>query len=181
MHAIAFLVRSAGVASHQERSAEDSGDERDATLFTPMAKPPVTTTVHHLIDKRFVGINDQGLRVSIDGEPQARTGMGPMDLVLNAVGACAAYDLVEMLKKRKLEILEYRVELTGERFDGTPAYYTNVHAVHHFNVPGLDERTANRFVGLAMTKYCSVASSLKAEMTYDVVLHHDAPPSSDDD
>jgi len=105
--------------------------------------------------------------------------MGPMDLLLNAVGACAAYDLVEMLKKRKLEILDYRVELTGERFDGTPAYYTKIHAEHHFNVPGLDERTAMRFVGLAMTKYCSVASSLKAEMSYGVVLHHDADASQE--
>jgi len=139
-------------------------------MLFAMARPPQLTTVHHIIDKRFVGITPDGMRLPIDGETEAQTGMRPMQLVLNAVGACAAYDVVEMLKKRRLEIRGYRVEVTGERFDGTPAYFTKVHAVHHLDVPGLDERTANRFVGLSMTKYCSVASSLKADISYEVVL-----------
>jgi len=131
---------------------------------------PKKTTVHHLVDKRFVGITAEGLRIMIDGESHATTGPRPMDLVLNAVGACAAYDVVEMLKKRQLAIKQYRVELTGERAEGTPAYYTRIHAMHHLLVPGLDQRTAERFVGLATTKYCSVAASLKAEVSYAVVL-----------
>jgi len=129
-----------------------------------------TTTVHHLIDKRFVGITPEGQRVMIDGEKQAQTGMRPMELLLNAVGACAAYDIVEMLKKRRLEIRGYRIELTGERAEGTPAYYTRVHAKHIFDVPGLDEKTAVRFVDLGMNKYCSVAASLKAEISFEVAL-----------
>lgn len=131
-----------------------------------------TTTVHHLVDKRFVGITPEGQRVMIDGEANAPTGMRPMELLLNAVGACAAYDIVEMLKKRKLEVRNYRIELEGERADGTPAYYTHIRAKHLFNVPGLDRKTAERFVDLGMNKYCSVASSLKAEISFEVVLEH---------
>ena len=63
-----------------------------------MTKPTKTTTVHHLVDKRFVGVTPEGQRVMIDGENEAQTGMRPMELLLNAVGACAAYDIVEMLK-----------------------------------------------------------------------------------
>ncbi len=133
--------------------------------------PPVqTTTVYHLVDKRFVGVTPNGQRVMIDGEEQHPTGMRPMQLLLNAVGACAAYDIVEMLRKRRLTIRAYRIELTGERHDGVPAYYTHIHAHHVFDVPGLDEKTANRFVDLAMNKYCSVAASLKAEITFEVTL-----------
>ena len=131
---------------------------------------PKETTVYHLVDKRFVGITPDGQRLMIDGESLAKTGMNPMDLVLNAVGACAAFDVVEMLKKRRLESKSYRIELSGERSDGTPAYYTKIHAKHFFNAPGLDEKTAQRFVELAMTKYCSVASSLKAELSFEVIL-----------
>ncbi len=132
-----------------------------------------TTTVHHLIDKRFVGITPEGQRVMIDGEAQAQTGMRPMELLLNAVGACAAYDIVEMLKKRKLGIKAYRIELEGERPDGVPAPYTHIHARHYFDVPGLEKRVAERFVDLGMNKYCSVASSLKAEISFEVVLEHE--------
>ncbi len=129
-----------------------------------------TTTVQHLVDKRFVGVTPDGMRVMIDGEKEARTGMGPMQLLLNAVGACAAYDIVEMLRKRKLEIRGYRVELAGDRPDGPPSPYERIRARHVLDVPGLDQRTAERFVGLAMTKYCSVAASLKAAISYEVEL-----------
>lgn len=129
-----------------------------------------TTTVHHLVDKRFVGVTPGGQQVMIDGEAEHPTGMRPMELLLNAVGACAAYDIVEMLKKRRLEVRSYRIELSGERPDATPAPYTHIHAKHIFDVPGLDEKTATRFVDLAMNKYCSVASSLNAEISFEVEL-----------
>jgi putative redox protein len=129
-----------------------------------------TTTIYHLVDKRFVGITPEGQRVMIDGEAHAQTGMRPMELLLNALGACAAYDIVEMLKKRRLEVRSYRIELTGERPDATPAPYTHIHAKHVFDVPGLDEKTATRFVDLGMNKYCSVAASLKAEISFEVLL-----------
>ncbi len=134
------------------------------------APAPQTTTVHHLVDKRFIGITPDGMRLPMDGESTAQTGMRPMQVVLNAVGACAAYDIVAMIAKRRLEIIDYRVELTGERFDGVPAYFTHIHAVHHLNVPGLKQAQAERFVELGMTQYCSVAASLKAEISFEVVL-----------
>ena len=129
-----------------------------------------TTTVHHLTGKRYVGITPDQNKVMIDGEDIAKTGMNPMELLLNAVGSCAAFDIVEMLKKRKLEINSYKVELEGERADGTPSYYTKIHAKHIFDVPGLEEKVANRFVDLSMNKYCSVASSLKAEISFEIEL-----------
>ncbi|MEX2541751.1 MAG: OsmC family protein [Trueperaceae bacterium] len=133
-----------------------------------------TTVVHRLTGKRFVGIDPDGLRVLIDGEDSARTGMRPMQLVLNAVGACAAYDIVEMIRKRRIELRSYRVELEGERSEGTPAYYTRIKARHVFDAPGLDRATAERFVDLGTSKYCSVAASLRAEMEFEVVLEHES-------
>ena len=135
------------------------------------------TTVYHLVDKRFMGETPEKQRVMIDGEDVAQTGMRPMELLLNAVGACAAYDIVEMLKKRRLEIQNYRIELKGERADSTPAYYTHIHAKHLFDVPGLDQKTAERFVDLGMNKYCSVAASLKAEISFEVVLESSEVPA----
>lgn len=134
------------------------------------APAPTVTTVHHLVDRRFVGITPDSMRIMMDGENEAQTGMRPMQLVLNAVGACAAYDIVAMIGKRRLAINDYRIELSGERSSGTPAYFTHIHAVHHMDVPGLTQEQAERFVELGMTRYCSVAASLKAEITFEVVL-----------
>ncbi len=144
-----------------------------------MAKPPLTSTVHNLVDLRFVGVSADGQRVMIDGEKEFKTGMNPMQLVLNAVGACAAFDVAVMLRKRRLEPRAYRVEMIGERSEGVPSVFTHIIARHIFDVPGLDESTATRFVELATTKYCSVAASLKAEVDFEVVLETSAEAGSE--
>lgn len=138
-----------------------------------------TTTVHHLVGKRFVGVTPDHQHVMIDGETVAQTGMRPMQLLLNALGGCSAFDVLAMLTKRKLEVRGYRIELTGERAEATPSPYTRIVARHILDVPGLDRRTAERFVGLGMTKYCSVSASLNADIDYEVVLEHeqDAEPA----
>ncbi|MEM7738954.1 MAG: OsmC family protein [Deinococcota bacterium] len=131
---------------------------------------PKQTIVTQIAEKRYVGITPDQQRIMIDGASDAKTGMSPMDLLLNAVGGCAAFDIAEMIKKRRLTLHDYRIELTGERADTIPRYYTHIHAKHIFNVPGLDQKTAERFVELGMTKYCSVASSLKSDITFEAVL-----------
>jgi len=129
-----------------------------------------STTVHHLTGKRFVGQTPEKTQVMIDGEGHAKTGMNPMELLLNAVGACAAFDVAEMVRKRRLELLSYRIEMEGTRADDTPAYYTDIHAHHVIEAPGLASEMAERFVDLATNKYCSVGASLKAAMTFSVEL-----------
>ena len=146
-----------------------------------MAKTTNTTTLHHLVGKRFVGIQPDGMRVHIDGEASAKTGMSPMELVLNAVGGCAAFDVAVMIEKRRLTVASYRVEMTGERSEEPPRRFTKIHAVHVLDVPGLDRKNAERFVELATEKYCSVAASLNAEVTFDVVLEHEAEADASDE
>jgi len=137
---------------------------------------PETTlaTLHHLVDKRFVGTIPDGRQVLIDGTKEHPLGMSPMHLVLNAWGGCVAYDVVEMLKKRRVNVIAYRVELEGDRNEGVPAFYTRLRARHVIDAPGLDRKTFERFVDLAMNKYCSVGMSLKAEQSFEVELLHEA-------
>jgi len=143
---------------------------------------PETTlaTLHHLIDKRFVGTIPDARQVLIDGAKEHPIGMNPMHLVLNAWGGCVAFDVVEMLRKRRVEVKSYRVELEGDRHEGVPAFYTRLRARHVIDAPGLDRKTFERFVDLAMNKYCSVGESLKAEQSFEVVLLHEAPAAEAD-
>lgn len=136
------------------------------------------TTVHHLHGKRFLGLTSNQQQVLIDGTAELKIGMTPMDLLLNAVGSCAAFDIVGMIEKRKLTIHSYQIALEGSRNEGTPAYYTHIHAKHMLNVPGLERAMAERFVDLGMNKYCSVAASLKAEISFEVVLEHAENPEN---
>ncbi len=133
------------------------------------------TELRFLVDKRFVGLTPEGRQVLIDGTKEHPLGMGPMQLVLNAWGGCVAYDVVEMLKKRRVTVVSYRIELEGDRAEGVPAFYTRLRARHVIDAPGLDRRTFARFVELATTKYCSVGASLKADQSFEVELLHETP------
>ena len=101
-----------------------------------------TTTIHHLVGKRFLGVTPDGMQVMIEGEEHAKTGMNPMEVLLNALGACAAFDVVEMIRKRRLDLLSYRLELEGDRANGMPAYYTDIRIRHVIEAPGLAQKMA---------------------------------------
>jgi len=117
------------------------------------------------------------MQLMIDGEPKsetsAKTGMNPMEILLNALGSCAAFDVVEMIRKRRLELLSYRIELEGDRAEGVPSFYTDIRTRHVIDAPGLSQKMAERFVDLATNKYCSVAASLTASVSFSVELLHD--------
>ncbi|MDH3293171.1 MAG: OsmC family protein [Acidimicrobiia bacterium] len=140
-----------------------------------------TTTIFHLDGKRFLGRTPDGQQLMIDGESYAKTGMNPMEVLLNALGACSAFDVVGMIRKRRLDLVAYRVELEGDRAHGTPSPYTEIRAVHYINAPGLKQVMAERFVDLATNKYCSVASSLTADIGFTVVLEHQSDDGDDQD
>jgi len=103
----------------------------------------------------------EGPKVRLDSD--ARTGPGPFDMLLAAVAACAATDVVEIMKKQRtpLEALSVRVE--AYRVVSTPRRLAS--AILHFTLqgPGITAQKAARAVELSVTKYCSVRSSLIAD------------------
>ena len=111
---------------------------------------------------RFHAGRPEGPKVLIDGNGEA--GPSPFDVLLAAVAACAATDVVEIMKKQRtpLDALSVRVEAT--RVAGVPRRLAA--AVLHFTLrgPGITSNKAARAVELSVTKYCSVRSSLLADV-----------------
>ena len=103
----------------------------------------------------------EGPKVRLDGDAQA--GPGPFDMLLASVAACAATDVVEIMKKQRtpLEALSVRVE--AYRVPSIPRRLAS--AILHFTLqgPGITVQKAARAVELSVTKYCSVRSSLIAD------------------
>jgi putative redox protein len=103
----------------------------------------------------------EGPKVRLDSDAQA--GPGPFDMLLASVAACAATDVVEIMKKQRtpLEALSVRVE--AYRVVSTPRRLAS--AILHFTLqgPGITVQKAARAVELSVTKYCSVRSSLIAD------------------
>jgi putative redox protein len=118
-------------------------------------------------DYEYEATNLQGIKVDIDMyDAPNKKAQSPMDLLLSALGGCSAVDAVLMMKKKRKTIQDFFIELEGVRNDGIPAYYTHIHLKFILVSPDAKEEEFAKVVALSVDKYCSVASSLKSEITY---------------
>jgi len=134
-----------------------------------MHHPPSATIAHAPIEVQWVsGLSFEagrpnGPKVRIDGDSQ--TAPSPFDVLLAALASCASVDVVTILKKQRTPIQSLDVRVEAERVDSTPRRLAA--AVLHFRIgaPGTTIEKATRAVELSVTKYCSVRSSLIADVS----------------
>ncbi len=127
----------------------------------------------------FVAQNLRGDRIVIQAHHNAPTehdpassGLGPMEALLAALGACSAVDVQDIMRKKRTPLLRYRIELDGARSDSTPARYTKITMRHLASGEGVGLESLERAVRMSVEKYCSVAASLNPdiEMVIEVAL-----------
>lgn len=118
-------------------------------------------------DYEYEAANLQGNKVAIDMyDAPNKKAQSPMDLLLSALGGCSAVDAVLMMKKKRKQVEDFFIEVEGTRNDGIPSYYTHIHMHFVLVSPDAKEEEFAKVVALSVDKYCSVASSLKSEITY---------------
>jgi putative redox protein len=122
-----------------------------------------------IADEIFEAVNENGNKVTIDmRKREEKKALSPTELVLSAVGACAGVDIGVMLRKRKKTILDFAIETEGTRREEAPKYFTKIHCLYIITSPDVTEEELHKCAGLTLEKYCSVTSSLKAEITFSV-------------
>jgi len=118
--------------------------------------------------------NERGDIVHLDNksEPDPQ-GASPMELLLMGIAGCSGIDVVMILKKQKIELLDLQMEVEGFRQDGAvPNVFTAIKLIVKLKGDFAAEK-AKRAVDLSIDKYCSVAKMLEktAEISYDVYLN----------
>ena len=89
-------------------------------------------------------------------------------MVLSALAGCSGVDVISMLRKRKKSIEEFVIETDGTKHAPAPHYFTKIHVTFIVTSTDATEDELQKISALALEKYCSVASSLKAEITFSV-------------
>ncbi len=123
-------------------------------------------------DIMFVGESGSGHTLVIDGPPEyggRNLGIRPMELLLQGLGGCTAFDVMLILKKSRQQVSDCVVEIEAERAEVEPKVFTRIHV--HFIVSGrnLKENVVKRAVQLSAEKYCSASIMLgkMAEISHD--------------
>lgn len=124
-------------------------------------------------DFHFRAVNEAGHFVDIDDasayEDGKGRGVGPMQLLIMALGGCSGVDVMSILKKGRHEVDRFEIEVTGQKPDGaTPSIYHDIH-VRYIVEGSLDASKVRRAIELSLGKYCSVSATLAmgATIRYD--------------
>lgn len=117
-----------------------------------------TITTHWKGDLTFESNNPSGkmLTMDTDVEGKAREGLSPKALMLSSLAGCSGLDVISILNKMKVEIDDFKIEVTGELTDEHPKYYHAVTIDYHFYGTDLDQKKCDRAVQLSIEKYCGV-------------------------
>lgn len=128
---------------------------------------------------QFVARAGEGPAVVIDGR-KPRSGPSPMEMVLMGVAGCTAIDVILVMEKKRINVTDFQVNITGQRAEEHPRRYTHIHVEYVLTGTGISERAVERAIELSETKYCSAIGSLNATLTHsfrivDAGSSEDAP------
>ena len=99
-----------------------------------------------------------GASKSIGGD---ESGFRPMQVLLASVGGCSGIDVVNILKKSRVEFDSLDVEVEGDREPGAvPAPFKEVRLLFRVHGANVDKAKVEKAVNLSVEKYCSAIASL---------------------
>ena len=149
-----------------ERVAVPSGRTRHSEncfRLGGMSDTKKTLNVTWLGEQRYLGVSESGHQLLIDNSA-TKVGVSPMEALLGALATCTAYDVVEIMNKRRTPLASYRIEVEGERAETNPKRYTVITVRHIASGEGVTAEALDRAAHLSHEKYCSVAASLNSEI-----------------
>jgi len=135
-----------------------------------------TAKVQWIGGQQFVAVGPSGHALAMDSDRSSNTGPGPMELLLMALGACTATDIVIILAKKRQKLQSLEVVCSGERAVDPPQVWTKLEIL--FRLRGkVEESGIQQAIQLSEEKYCSVSATLKktAELSwrYEILAPED--------
>ena len=119
---------------------------------------------------QFVARAGQGPAVILDSTDGA-SGASPMQLVLMGVAGCTAIDIVVILKKKRIKLSHFEIEIEGVQAQENPKRFTHMTITYILTGRDIKPKAVEQAIKLSETKYCSAMASLNAvvDHTYRIV------------
>jgi len=114
------------------------------------------------VEKRqFVATDSSKHSVVLSSQdPDNGTGMRPAELLLVALGGCAAYDVVGIMEKKRQPLKGLELSISGEQDVNPPWAFQHIHVEYIAYGEGLSESALAQAIKLSEEKYCSVSATL---------------------
>jgi putative redox protein len=100
----------------------------------------------------------------------AKEAPGPVETLLNAVATCSGVDVIDIIAKRKTPVERMTINVTAERRAEFPRRVQRLEIEFHIDGAGIEREHAERAIQLSYERYCSVATSLAADIVTETKL-----------
>ena len=122
---------------------------------------PYIANVRYAGDEFFVGVTPSGIAQVMDTKGDRHAAPTPVELLLVSVAGCTMADVVSILHKKRQDVTDYNVQITGTRADDHPRKFTSFHVHHIVHGRGVSAKAVEDAIELSDTKYCSVAATVR--------------------
>ena len=119
-----------------------------------------TATVKWIGEQTFVATSPSGHAITFDSDRESNKAAGPMELVLMALGACTATDVVTILEKKRQKLDSLEIICSGGRAKQPPTVWIKLEILYRLRGQ-LDDAAVRHAIQLSEDKYCSVAAMLR--------------------
>ena len=111
-----------------------------------------------------------GNKIKIDGDK--KHGHGPKALLLSGLAGCSGIDLVDVLKKMRVEFSDLEIEVEAAQTEDHPKVFTEVNITYHIKTNTENEDKVKKAIDLSLEKYCGVAAMLRknSPLNYKLVI-----------
>ncbi len=133
-----------------------------------------TITARWLSDLAFEAEVD-GHKIYMDSSMEhggKNTGPRPKPLMMVALAGCTAMDVAAILKKMKVELDDFSVEVEGEVSEDHPKRFLGMKVTFRVKGKEIDRKNVEKAVNLSATRYCGVSANYSKAfpISYEIIL-----------
>ena len=119
--------------------------------------------------RQFVASTGGGHHFLVDDKDGA-TGPKPIELVAAGLAACTAFDVISILRKKRLYVTDYEVQVEADQAAQPPAVFVKVRLHHVVTGVDIDRKAVSDAIRLSEEKYCSVGAMLHKSAEFDTTF-----------
>ena len=127
--------------------------------------------------RQFVATSGTGHHLLMD-DASGNTGAKPIELVAIALAGCTAFDVINILRKKRQQVTGYEVKVEADQASTPPQVFTAVRIHHVVTGVEVSPQAVEDAIRLSEEKYCSVGAmvqkSAALHTTFEVVPAHEA-------
>ena len=131
------------------------------------AKVVLTRPLSNL--RQFVAHMGGGHQFLIDDKDGA-TGPTPIELVAAGLAGCTAFDVISILRKKRMYVTDYEVCLEADQAPQPPAVFQKVRLHHVVTGVEVQRKAVEDAIRLSGEKYCSVGAMIHKTAQFETTF-----------